>query len=105
MTNTCTEYATASTGLACTANFTQQPAVAAASGGLEARNAPEPEPGSGGSVPPTGTLLEDLLVPGSTELQREREANMKALRERASRPSEGMAEGEPMLDYLLGEDR
>jgi len=104
VTNTCTEYATVSTGLACTANFTQQ-AAASASGSLEARNAPEPEPGSGGSVPPTGTLLEDLLVPGSAELRRERAANMKALRERASRPSEGMAESEPMLDYLLGGDR
>jgi ABC-type transporter Mla subunit MlaD len=104
VTNTCTEYATVNTGLACTANFTQQ-AAASASGSLEARNAPEPKPGSGGSVPPTGTLLEELLVPGSAELRREREANMKALRERASRPSEGMAESEPMLDYLLGEDR
>ncbi len=103
VTNTCTEYATVSTGLACTANFTQQ-AAASASGSLEARNAPEPEPGSGGSVPPTGTLLEDLLVPGSAELRRERTANMKALRERASGPSEGMAESEPMLDYLLGGD-
>jgi virulence factor Mce-like protein len=103
VTNTCTEYATVSTGLACTANFTQQ-AAASASGSLAARNAPEPEPGSGGSVPPTGTLLEDLLVPGSAELRRERAANMKALRERASMPSEGMAESEPMLDYLLGGD-
>jgi hypothetical protein len=29
---------------------------------------------------------------------------MKALRERASRPSEAIAESEPMLDYLLGGD-
>lgn len=108
VTNTCTEYATISTGVACTANFTSGTGAAAASAsGLEARNAPEPEPGSGGgSVAPTGTLLEELLVPeAGRDLRREREANLKALRRQASRGSEGMGESEPMLDYLLGDDR
>ena len=105
VTNTCTEYATVGTGVACTANFTSgfEEASASGSGRLAARNAPEPKGRSGGSVPPTGTLLEDLLTPGvDPELKREREAGMKALRERASRGSRGLSAKEPVLEYLLG---
>jgi ABC-type transporter Mla subunit MlaD len=109
VTNTCTEYATVSTGIACTANFTSGSASSATSASepLEARNAPVPEAGSGGgSVPPTGTLLEDLVVPESDpELKKEREAGLAALRERASRGSAGLPEGDPVLDYLLGGER
>jgi phospholipid/cholesterol/gamma-HCH transport system substrate-binding protein len=107
VTNTCTEYATVSTGIACTANFTSGFEGASASsnaGPLAARNAPEPPKGSrGGSVPPTGTLLEDLLGTGADpELKREREANLEALRQRASQGSSGLPASEPVLDYLLG---
>jgi ABC-type transporter Mla subunit MlaD len=102
VTNTCTEYATVATGVACTANFTS--AAAAAAKPLQAELAPEPKKGSGGgSVPPTGTLLRDLLAPASNpQLDRQREANIRALRKRASQGSAGLDEGEPMLDYLLG---
>jgi phospholipid/cholesterol/gamma-HCH transport system substrate-binding protein len=106
VTNTCTEYATVPTGVACTANFTSSVAANAADGAkpLQANLAPEPKKGaSGGNVPPTGTLLRDLLSPASDpSIDRQREANMRALRRRASQPSPGMAAGEPMLDYLLG---
>jgi ABC-type transporter Mla subunit MlaD len=106
VTNTCTEYATVNTGIACTANFTSGLETASASGParLQADLAPEPKKGAkGGSVPPTGTLLQDLLGPGSDpQRERERESNLRALRERASQGSPGLAEREPMLDYLLG---
>ena len=105
VTNTCTEYATISTGVACTANFTsgRESASAATTGKLSARLAPEPEGGSGGSVAPTGTLLEDLLGEGSDpELRRQREASRRALKERARQGSPGLADKEPVLDYLLG---
>jgi hypothetical protein len=106
VTNTCTEYATVNTGIACTANFTSGLESASASGParLQADLAPEPKKGAkGGSVPPTGTLLQDLLGPGSDpQRERERESNLRALRERASQGSPGLAEREPMLDYLLG---
>jgi hypothetical protein len=105
VTNTCTEYATISTGVACTANFTTGVAssTAASSGKLSANLAPEPERGSGGSVAPTGTLLEDLLGEGSDpELRREREASQEALRKRSRQGSPGLADKEPVLDYLLG---
>ena len=108
MTNTCTEYATVSTGVACTANFTSGVAADAAAGAqpLQADLAREPEKGAtGGSVPPTGTLLRDLLAPASDpEVDRRREANMRALRKRATEGSSGLGDREPMLDYLLGDE-
>jgi hypothetical protein len=108
VTNTCTEYATVSTGVACTANFTSGLETASVSepGPLAARNAPEPKGSArGGSVPPTGTLLEDLLGAGSDpQLKREREAGLKRLREQASQGSRGLADEEPALEYLLGGD-
>jgi virulence factor Mce-like protein len=103
VTNTCTEYATITAGAACTANFTSGFA-AGASGRLDAQTAPEPTKGShGGSVLPTGTLLEDLLSPSSDkQLQRRRDVSLRALRKRASEGSAGLGDREPMLDYLLG---
>jgi ABC-type transporter Mla subunit MlaD len=108
VTNTCTEYATTASSIACNANFTGILSASGASGSeaLVARNAPEPKGSpSGGSVAPTGTLLEDLLVPESTpELRREREAALEALRERARGGSPGTPAGEPALDYLFGDE-
>ena len=107
VTNTCTEYATVTTGIACSANFTSGFAATADAKPLEAQLAPAPEKGSkGGSVAPTGTLLRDLLGPGSDpQADREREHNMRALRERATQGSEGLGAREPMLDYLLGAEQ
>jgi ABC-type transporter Mla subunit MlaD len=106
VTNTCTEYAPVSTGVACTANFTSglEAASATESGKLPAHTAPEPPSGArGGSVAPTGTLLEELLGPGTDpKLKAEREAAMQSLRRRASQGSQGLPADEPMLDYLLG---
>jgi virulence factor Mce-like protein len=103
VTNTCTEYATVTTGAACTANFTSGFA-AGASGRLDAQTAPAPKKGArGGSVLPTGTLLEELLSPSSDkQLQRQRDDSLRSLRKRASQGSAGLGDREPMLDYLLG---
>jgi ABC-type transporter Mla subunit MlaD len=106
VTNTCTEYATVNTGIACTANFTSglESASASGSGAVAAHTAPEPKKGSGGgSVPPTGTLLQDLLGPASDpQRTRERQSSLKALQKRAGQGSQGLGDTEPMLDYLLG---
>jgi virulence factor Mce-like protein len=107
VTNTCTEYATVNTGVACTANFTSGFGAAAAQAKpLEAELAPQPDRSapSGGSVAPTGTLLRDLLGPGpDPKADRQREQSMRALRERAGAGSPALGGArEPMLDYLLG---
>jgi hypothetical protein len=102
VTNTCTEYALASAGAACTSNFTTTFASAAAAKSLAARNAPEPKRSRGGSVPATGTLLEGLLARGGPGLEREREAGLEALRRQASKGSPALEAEEPVLDYLLG---
>ena len=101
VTNTCTEYATVGTGIACTANFTS--GLETASGDLGPRNAPEPKGSRGGSVPGTGTLLQDLLGPTpDPQLESERDASMRALRQRATQGSQGLPADEPALEYLLG---
>ena len=51
---------------------------------LASLNAPEPKGEPGGSVPPTGTLLEDLLADGADPaLRRQREASLERLRRQA----------------------
>jgi virulence factor Mce-like protein len=102
VTNTCTEYALLSAGAACTSNFTTTFASAAGTDPLAARNAPEPKRSRGGSVPATGTLLEDLLGGGGPRLEREREAGLEALRRQASKGSPALEAEEPVLEYLLG---
>jgi ABC-type transporter Mla subunit MlaD len=102
VTNTCTEYALASTGAACTANFN----IATASGAdaLAARNAPAPKRSGGGSVPATGTLLQGLVGHSDPAAERQREAGLERLRRQAEGGSPALGPEEPMLDYLLGGD-
>ena len=83
-------------------------AAAAAAGARrgQARRSP-PESGEG-SVPPTGTLLQDLLGAGARtrSVDREREQNLEALRRaRAAGRSPALGGAEPVLDYLLGGER
>jgi ABC-type transporter Mla subunit MlaD len=91
-------------GAQCNSNFYESgSSSSAARDSLEARNAPEPKPGTGGNVPATGTLLQDLIGTGESPQQaRQRKRSLQELRNRSSRPSEGLSKGEPMLDYLLG---
>jgi virulence factor Mce-like protein len=101
VTNLCSTYAIANFAT-CSANFTAG-ASSAGAGGLEARNASVAKSSGRGSVAPGGPLLGELLGQGSTpEGAREREQNMKILRERARGQSPGLGPSEPVLDYLLG---
>jgi ABC-type transporter Mla subunit MlaD len=106
ITNVCTSYKLRFESPQCNANFYDPLSIASASGdGLEARNAPEPPASSGGSVPPSGTLLEGLLGAGdSPALARDRKQSLGRLREQARGGSRGLGEQEPMLEYLLGQD-
>jgi hypothetical protein len=106
VTNPCTEYVLAPAGGECDANFTTKfsPSPAAATAKLEPHLAAEPKGKQGGSVAPTGTLLEGLLGTGpDPQLQRERRSNLERLRRQAEVGSPGLGGAdEPLLDYLLG---
>ena len=69
---------------------------------LEAANADPSTQTGKGSVPPTGTLLQDLLGKSDPNVSKQREQNMEALRRRAERGSPSSDPAEPALDYLLG---
>jgi virulence factor Mce-like protein len=102
--NLCTTYTTQPFSN-CLAKFSN-PGAAAASDTTEARNATAPKGKGGGSVPPSGTLLRELIGPGaSSGRARERELNLEALRRRDARGRSPALQGEePMLEYLLGEE-
>jgi virulence factor Mce-like protein len=105
VTNLCSTYATRIFGT-CSANF-YDPTTAASAGKrkLEPRNA-RPVEGKGGTVPPLGAMLQDLLGSGGTaQGARERERNLDTLRDRAQGQSPALGEAEPVLDYLLGGER
>jgi hypothetical protein len=102
--NTCTTY-TLQPFSNCVAKFSNP--GAAASDAVEARNAKVPEGKGGGSVAPSGTLLQGLIGPDrSSGSARERDLNLEALRRRDARGRSPALEGqEPMLEYLLGGER
>jgi ABC-type transporter Mla subunit MlaD len=99
--NLCSNYTT-TPAAGCNANFTDTSSVgsAANAGGTEARLAKAGK--GGGSVPPTGTLFEQLLAPEDDELRTERERQLDRIRNQAENPSPALARDEAMLDYLLG---
>ena len=104
VTNTCSNY-TLEVSAGCNATFFDPSEAAAASGSLRSQNAPTPRRGSGGSVPPSGLLLQGLVGQGETPARaRRRTRNLERLRERAGRPSQALRAEEPALDYLLGGD-
>jgi virulence factor Mce-like protein len=105
VTNLCSTYATRIFGT-CSANFYDPTTAAAArTRQLAPRNA-RPVEGKGGSVPPLGAVLRDLLGAGGTaQGARERERNLDTLRDRAKGQSPALGEAEPVLDYLLGGER
>jgi virulence factor Mce-like protein len=101
--NLCATYATTPTA-GCNANFSGG-GTASASGqrSLQPRLADVAKrEGSAGSVPPTGTLFEQLVAPDE-RVARERERRLEEMRRQAEQPSPGLAGArEPLLDYLLG---
>ena len=101
VTNSCSRYSLVS-ALGCNSKFYDP------SQGASARNArfDESSVSGGGSVTPQGTLLQGLL--GSSEdatQRRQRDQGLKRLRESGDGQSEALQGEEPMLDYLLGEER
>jgi ABC-type transporter Mla subunit MlaD len=102
--NLCTTYTTQPFSN-CLAKFTN-PGASAASDTVDARNAKAPRGKAGGSVAPSGTLLQGLIGPGSSSAgARERERNLETLRRRAATGGSPALRGkEPMLDYLFGEE-
>ncbi|MEA2332664.1 MAG: hypothetical protein QOH58_2802 [Thermoleophilaceae bacterium] len=103
--NVCSKYALEFNSSSCNSNFYNpfdDPAAAKADS-LEARNAQEPKAGSGGSVAPSGTLLQGLIGAGETpEQAAQRKDSLQRLRSQARDRSGSLGGDEPMLDYLLG---
>jgi virulence factor Mce-like protein len=109
VTNVCSTYALEQSP-ACRSTFfdPSTEASSAAGGSLDAQQADASREPRGGSVAPTGTLLQDLLgQAGDPTVDRRREANLDALRRRARQgTSPALGGAEAGLDYLLGsEDR
>jgi len=75
-----------------------------ASAALAPANADPSKQTGKGSVPPTGTLLQELLGQGGDpSVAERRRENLDALRERHERGvSPALQDAEPALDYLLG---
>jgi ABC-type transporter Mla subunit MlaD len=92
VTNVCSSYATEPSS-ACRSTF-YDPAAESSAASAE------------GSVPPTGSLLQELLGQGADpSLDSRREENLDALRQRhESGSSPALEDAEPALDYLLGSD-
>jgi virulence factor Mce-like protein len=106
ITNVCSTYATEPSS-ACRSTFFDPAAeTSTASGVLEPANADPAKQSGKGSVPPTGTLLQDLLGEGGDpSVRKRREQNLDALRRRSEKGvSPALQDAEPALDYLLGGD-
>jgi phospholipid/cholesterol/gamma-HCH transport system substrate-binding protein len=107
VTNVCSTYATEQSAT-CRSTFFDpaESASASTSGRLAPANADASRQEGGGSVPPTGSLLQDLLGEGGDpSVPRRREQNLEALRERArQRQSPALDGAEAGLDYLLGSE-
>jgi virulence factor Mce-like protein len=113
VTNVCSTYATEQSPT-CRSTFFDPATEVASARALEPAQADAARQTGGGSVAPTGSLLQDLLGQGGDpSVDRRREQNMDALRRRAQqRRSPALLEGrspalsgaEAGLDYLLGSD-
>jgi phospholipid/cholesterol/gamma-HCH transport system substrate-binding protein len=106
VTNVCSSYALDPSS-SCRSTFYDPASEASAAGDtLEPANAEAGREPAGGSVPPTGSLLQDLLGQGGGPgLAKRREQNLDSLQRRHQQGSSPAIEGaEPALDYLLGSD-
>jgi ABC-type transporter Mla subunit MlaD len=104
VTNVCSNYALQQ-GVACRSTFFDPNAESStASTELAPANADPSKQTGKGSVPPTGTLLQELLGQGGDpSVSERRRENLDALRERHERGvSPALQDAEPALDYLLG---
>jgi len=106
VTNVCSTYALEQSATCRSTFYDPATEVASASNGrLAPANADPSTQTSKGSVPPTGSLLQDLLGKSNPSVDRRREQNLKALRERARQGQSPALDGaEAGLDYLLGSE-
>ena len=108
VTNVCSTYALEQSGTCRSTFYDPAAEVSSASTGkrLEAANADARSQKGGGSVAPTGSLLQDLLGQGDDpSLPRRRQQNLDALRERDRLGRSPALDGaEAGLDYLLGSE-
>jgi phospholipid/cholesterol/gamma-HCH transport system substrate-binding protein len=108
VTNVCSTYALEQSSTCRSTFFDPAAEISSASGspGLASANASASRQTGGGSVAPTGSLLQDLLGQGGDpSVGRRREQNLEALRERArERRSPALDGAEAGLDYLLGSE-
>lgn len=105
--NTCSGFATQQ-AVGCNATFTRTRSIRsgpASSSRVEPRLADDPSAGGVGSVPtPRSGLFENL--PGSAGATPEGRREVERIRKGAEGPSPALRDQpEPMLDYLLGDDR
>jgi hypothetical protein len=104
LTNVCSTYAvTFSSG--CAATFYDPSAEAsstAAARPLKAANAKAAPQTGAGSVPPTGSLLQELLGQADPSVRQRREQNLAALRRRSEQRSPALDGADAGLEYLLG---
>jgi ABC-type transporter Mla subunit MlaD len=71
-----------------------------------ADSAPSAKPGTGGSVAPQGSLLQNLIgTPDTKALEQQRQKSLDKLRQRSRGGSSALGDSEPVLDYLLGGER
>jgi ABC-type transporter Mla subunit MlaD len=108
VTNVCSTYALEQSP-ACRSTFYDPATEAASTTATDepaATQAKAGRQGGGGSVAPTGTLLEDLLGQGGDPtVDRRREQNLEALRNRDRQGQSPALDGaEAGLDYLLGSE-
>ena len=106
VTNVCSTYAVEPSSTCRSTFFDPGAEVSSAGGPLEPANAEAARQPGGGSVAPTGSLLQDLLGQGGDPtLRRRRQENLDALRRRdqAGR-SPALSGTEAGLDYLLGSE-
>ncbi|MEA2366154.1 MAG: hypothetical protein QOI32_1666 [Thermoleophilaceae bacterium] len=104
LTNVCSTYAvTFSSGCAATFYDPSAEASSASAGGqLEAANAKASPQQGKGSVPPVGSLLQELLGQADPTVRQRREQNLAALRRRSQQGSPALEGADAGLDYLLG---
>jgi virulence factor Mce-like protein len=105
VTNVCSTYLLQQSPTCRSTFYDPTAEVSSASRGRLAPANADPSAQTGkGSVPPTGSLLQDLLGEGGDpSVSRRREQNLDALRERARRRQSPALDGaEAGLDYLLG---
>jgi ABC-type transporter Mla subunit MlaD len=104
VTNVCSTYALEPSPT-CRSTFYDPSAESSSASTLAPANATARRQTGEGSVPPTGSLLQDLLTDADPTIDERRERNLEELRRRHQRGGSPALEGaDPALEYLLGSE-